>query len=163
MKGTTFLDHEPPVCCCIGSGNTLLSSGFFQGFCYDLSYLALGPYLCDCNKSYSSVMYLLCTACHQLVPDVCACGLQTSQQSLTWGTPLVSQSLYNFFAPDTKFLVSCHLLEFFLSLFLLFFSWWRQQIGNTGGDKYLQVYLNFTASYCVAIVERHSALSSFVA
>lgn len=48
--GSTFIDQEQPVWCCIASGDILSSSGFFQAF---TMILLLCPYFSELWAFYS--------------------------------------------------------------------------------------------------------------
>lgn len=102
----------------------------------------------------------MCGTCHQLTSHIYLCGHGLVSRPSLGNTSVLPISVW-LFASKGFFLMSSAWVVF-LSLSLCFvFLLWRQQMGNTKGDKYLG-FFNVTAGYW-AMVERGNTLSSFVA
>lgn len=122
--GSISLDQEPAVWCCIGSGDTLLSSGFFQDFTMTL---LLCPYFSELWAFYS----------HRGI--FCAGGWVCDHRLASRAPP--REHLCMTFCPWSQgFFFSCHCLLISLSSLSLytvlgcFFA-----MGDTGGGKDLQL------------------------
>lgn len=148
--GITSLDQEFTFGRCTDSGDTMFSSGCFQVFCYALSCLWQGHYLCDCEDAWRCAKYLL-------MPDVFACSLRLVNRAQP-GEQLC-QPLYGFLHSVLFFcffsLMSspCILSISPFTIALLY----KQQMENVGGSKWLQLnhqILHFTASSKAAVAER---------